>query len=171
MRESGPAMMGRGRNDQGCYGSARQTLAASVPRLSVPPSPGIRPLGFHAGICRWATRGRGESKAEANGIDFVLGIAAAGEFEYSRACGQNRPPTHDVADRRQLLPASVRSHEKTANFASGRREPPLHAPHRARLGVLLSKALRGASRGGALGPRLRLFETVHPVRFVNRPQE
>jgi hypothetical protein len=31
---------------------------------------------------------------------------------------------------------------------------PMHAPDRARLGVLLSKALRGASREGALSPRL-----------------
>jgi len=134
------------------YGSARQTLTASVPRLSVPPPPRIRPLGFHAGNCRWATGGKCGGRSVAT--DLVRGIAAQDEIEYSRFCGQNRPPTDDVAERRQLLPASVRSHEKTANFASGRREPPEHAPHRARLGVLLSKALRGASRGGALGPRL-----------------
>lgn len=81
MREFRSAKMGRGRDVQGCYGSARQKLAASVPRLSVPPPPGIWPLGFHAGKCRWATTGMCVRRGETT-VRFVLGIAGKGEIEY-----------------------------------------------------------------------------------------
>jgi len=53
----------------------------------------------------------------------------------------------------QFSVASATASRENREF-SPEREPTKHAPSRARLFVLLSKALRGASREGALSPRL-----------------
>ncbi len=76
-------MVGRLRNVQGYYGSARQTLAASVPRLSVsPPARGAAFRISRGELSLGDPTDVRQARADPNGTGFVLGIAGEGEIEY-----------------------------------------------------------------------------------------